>query len=99
MLEQLYQFERLQSMITAVTCQLLLVLKDWRILCPSDVGVTAPISYFSSGPLGASDSIRVHGQWRLEVVMKPDLSRRYVRFIPGTEPLVFGALQWPIMLA
>ena len=63
MLEQLYQFERLQS---TMTC--LLLLKDRRILRPSDVCMTAPVSYFSSGPLEARDSIRVHGQWRLEVL-------------------------------
>jgi hypothetical protein len=39
-----------------------------RLLRPSDVRMTAPVSYFSSGPLEARDSIRVHGQWRLEVL-------------------------------
>ena len=65
MLEQLYQFEWVQSMIAAVTCKLLL--KNWRMLWPSDGRATAPISYFS-GPLEARDSIRVHGQWLLEVL-------------------------------
>ena len=39
-----------------------------RLLRPSDVRMTAPVSYFSSGPLEASDSIRVYDQWRLEVL-------------------------------
>ena len=39
-----------------------------RLLRPSDVRMTAPVSYFSSGPLEARDSILVHGQWRLEVL-------------------------------
>ena len=53
--------------------KLVIVMRDLRLytnrrlLRPSNVYMTAPVSYFSSGPLEARDSIRVHGQWRLEV--------------------------------
>ena len=47
---------------------LLLLFKGKRVLRQSDVRVITPVSYFSSGPLEARDSIRVHGQWHLEVL-------------------------------
>ena len=39
-----------------------------RLLRQSDVRVIAPKSYHSSGPIEASNSFRVHDQWRLEVL-------------------------------
>ena len=45
-----------------------LLFKGKRLLRQSDVRVIVPRLHFSSGPLEARDSIRVHGQWRLEVL-------------------------------
>jgi hypothetical protein len=52
-------------MTDTVTCG---YYSDKLSLRQSDVRVIIPRSYSSSGPFEAPDSIRVHGQWRLEVL-------------------------------